>query len=108
MSILFVDSVDRTTDTANNFTYQLGVVNKFDKIALLSASIPNALCNVTSSNNVLYWNDGSARTASVPAGYYNATQLAVAMKTAMDPVGTAGPFTTSFSPTQEDYRLWYQ
>jgi len=94
MSILYVD---RTTGTANSFTYQLGVLSKFDKIALLSASIPNTTYNVTATNNTIYWNDGSARTATVSAGYYNATELAVAMKTAMDAVGTAGPFTVSFS-----------
>jgi len=98
MSILYIDSADRTTGSANNFTYQLGVLSKFDKIALLAASIPNTLYNVTAVNNTIYWNDGSARTATVPAGYYNATELAIAMNTAMDLVGTAGPFTVTFSP----------
>jgi hypothetical protein len=96
---LVINSRDRdfSTDSSDAFKIQLSQSIKASKVSLKSADIPNTAYNVTSSNNVIYFNDGTNRTAVVTPGNYTATTLKAAVDSAFAVSGTALTITYNYS-----------
>lgn len=55
----------------------------------------NTFWNVNSTNNVIYFNDGSAKTATITPGFYTASTLVTAVAAALNVVGTGFSCTLS-------------
>lgn len=88
--ILLLDSRDRinpTTTESNNCTLRIEpAVGGFDKIELLNFTIPNIQYNIDSTNNLIYFDDGSALTAALTSGAYNYISLPIEIKTQLEAV----------------------
>jgi hypothetical protein len=65
--------------------------------ALINGFITNSNYTIDSSTNVLRFNDGSVRSATITAGYYSGNTIAAAVQTALAASGTGLTFTVSFS-----------
>jgi hypothetical protein len=96
---LVINSRDRdySSQTSNNFTVQLTRPIKATTVKLDAVDIPNTIYNVNSSNNVIYFNDGTNRTATVTPGNYTAQTLKTAVDAAFAASGTALTITYSYS-----------
>lgn len=88
--LLVIDSRDRVSGMPENFQIQMHRGYFYDKIELLSASIPLAGYNVNANNNVIYWTSSvdGAKSASITSGYYDTTTLPSAVSAAMNAAGT--------------------
>lgn len=98
-NLLVISSKDRMnqSDTSSSFTVQFNEAIRFDKLAFVGAYIPNTIYNITSSNNLVYFNDGANRIATIPSGNYDVSTLSSAIQTQMNSV-SALTFTVSYSP----------
>lgn len=97
---VIIDSANRDSDSVSECDFKFTLerpLYEIMKIRLDYCSIPNAAKNITSSNNSISFNDGSVRTASVSAGFYNITQLCSALGTAMTNAGGGGNFTVTYN-----------
>lgn len=72
---------------------------------MISASIPNSLYNVTSSNNTIYWTRGGAFSASIPSGAYDVYTLTALLAAAMDAADPGATYTVSYQPVVPDMKL---
>jgi hypothetical protein len=99
MSEFLVESRNRNFGTATDFQIQLRRPLRAKEVALLQANIPNTVYNVSSSNNLIRFNDGSARIATVAPGIYTAFSLKGAVETAFVASGTSLTFTFTYVPS---------
>lgn len=97
---LLVDSEKRdnyeTTDAAN-CTVGLRNILEEGYYALINGFITNTVYTVDSSSNVLRFNDGTVRSATITPGYYSASTISAAVETALNASGTSQTFAVSFS-----------
>lgn len=91
------DRVNYSSTTASQFACQLLRSIAFDELELLYAQIPNTIYNITSSNNVIYFNDGANVSATITPGSYTISSLTSAIATAM----------TSASSSAKTYTVTY-
>jgi hypothetical protein len=96
---LLIQSKDRIVGTPDNFSIKIPPIEDLKTVNLLSASIPNTLYNVTSTNNTIYWNRGGALSATLAPGAYDSATLSAALKTAMDTADGVQTYTITFSET---------
>jgi hypothetical protein len=81
----------RTADADNNFRVDFPRFTKVTKIELMSVEIPNRLYDIDATSNAIDFTITSTTyAATVPAGIYNGTELAVAMNVAMDALSVPG------------------
>lgn len=98
MGLIKLSSAQRKSGTYSNFLLPLGGIKLSGKYVLRTAYIPNSSYNINSSNNQLYFTISStAKTASIPVGYYDQLTLPSAVQTAMNAVSSG--FTVSFNAT---------
>ena len=86
---LLLDSRDRltTSPSTSDCTFQLQpALNSCIQVDLVSFSLPNSQYNVNASNNIIYFNDGSNKQASLPIGNTDLSTLLTNIKTAMQSV----------------------
>lgn len=86
---LLLDSRDRTATSASSTdcVFQLNPgINGCTSVELLSLSFPNTQYNLNSLNNIIYFNDGAPKVATIPPGNYDITAFLLAIKTAMEAV----------------------
>ncbi len=97
---LLLDSRDQQVSgsaTEDCFFYlQYGGLFGVSSVELLNFSLPLTMYNINSRNNVIYFNDGSARSFAIPPGNYTMTNLLVMIKAVMEAVSTI-TFTVTFS-----------
>ena len=89
--ILVLDSKDRFNyDLSNSNDCRLTIepsIRQFNKIELLSFSMPLTQYNITETNNQVYFNvDGNDYTAELTVGSYNACNLPQELKRAMEDI----------------------
>ena len=101
-------SIDRTrtysnnveTDSSSNFSLQVSPpLNGNYRVSNLT--LPNTIYNITSSNNTIYiYQSSTAYQTTLPAGMYNASNIADAVATALNAIdGVSGTFSASYSTT---------
>ena len=101
MDYLFICSSDLVSGTTDRALYdlQFRIENK-RKASLMQFSCPNVFYNVTASNNILKFNDGTANwTVQVLPGAYSLTNLLSAIETALNGSGTSLTFTVTADAT---------
>lgn len=89
--ILVLDSRDRINKQiteSNSCTLRIEpAIGGFDKIELLSFSVPNIQYNIDNSNNKVYFTDGVTDwTATLTSAAYNYITLPIALKDVMDTI----------------------
>jgi hypothetical protein len=94
---LLIQSADRVSGTTDDFVVKIPPLTDVGQIGLLSASIPNTLYNIT-TNNTIYWTQGTDLSAVIPAGAYSVTDLCLALATAMDAAAGVETYQVSYSP----------
>lgn len=98
--LIRISSEDRYTG-GNPSNFQIlapSVVSGKKHFELVSCSIPLNLYNVSSLNNTISYNDGSARAVAVNPGYYTTTSLLSALVTAMNALG-GGTYSAVYNDT---------
>lgn len=96
---LTIDSQDRLYGTSSNFTVQLPLALRNVKRAkLLSCQIPNATYNIDTTNNILYFNDGTNKSVTIPPGCYTINNLPSTLTTLLNAASSI-VFTISISQT---------
>lgn len=98
---LLLDSRDNNNygATSSDCMFHLGNgqdFNEVNSVELLSFNCPLTMYNVNSSNNTIYFNDGSARSVVLPPSNYDVYALIAAIKVAMESV-SALTFTVTYS-----------
>lgn len=72
--LLFINSADRTSNSASSSDFEIEFFHRelrFSRFRVRKVVIPKTIYNVDSSNNVVYFNDGSAKTATLTNGSYS-------------------------------------
>lgn len=94
---VYINSADRTSGTSSsNFTITFPYDIEFAEVRLVSARIPHTWYNVNDGNNHIDFDEGGGElNATVTAGQYTTTQLAAAVKTALEAAG-ALTYTVTF------------
>jgi phage anti-repressor protein len=106
---LIVDSRDRDTDAyPNPNNYQIDFNEHYHDILsveLVSAIVPKSQYVINSSNNTIYFDEGSGvLTATIAVGNYTSSELATEIKTAMDLVG-AKTYTVTVDSKTDKYTI---
>ena len=97
---LIVNSEDRVSGTSADFRISLRSAYHAGKIRLVAAQMPNHIYTIRSGiNDTIYFNDGSARTASLTPGFYTIDTLLVECKTQLDASPSSLVFALSKSNT---------
>lgn len=97
-SHLVIQSADRLSGTASEFRVQIPTFAGYGVVALLSASIPNTLYNITVVNNLVYWTRAAVPySATIPNGAYSVTDLLTALPAAMNNVDTGGVYSATYN-----------
>jgi hypothetical protein len=104
---LTINSQDRTLNSISSTDFYVDIIPAItyaSKFQLISAIIPNTTYNISSSNNVLNWQEASTTNyqAVIVPGSYSAVSLATAIAAAMNAVGTV---TYSASYNQTTYKM---
>jgi hypothetical protein len=99
---LLINSDERDDSRYPNVNnYQLNIPDHLygvQKIQLMKASFPTSLELINNNNNELRFNINSTDyTAAITNGYYNGTELATAIQTAMNAAGSGETFVVTFS-----------
>ena len=93
-----VRSKDRKEGSNSSF-----IVNLTDplpngkEIIFTDVILPNLFYNIDSTNNVIVFNDGSARTATIPPSYYSNSSLLTALASAMTVASGVTLFTAAYN-----------
>ena len=85
--IFYVNSKNRITGTDSSFTYAFNVdpVPGFDKVVMLSCSIPKSYYLVQTGSNTFTLQEGtSTATITIPQGNYSRASLAITLKAALN------------------------
>ena len=84
---LRIDSRNRSGiyDTPSNFTIDLPMAVKCDKVTLVEACIPNSYYNITTSNNSIFV---GGTPYAIPPGSYNLQQLFTAFQTTIPSISS--------------------
>lgn len=99
-TLVLVNSADRVTGTATNFRVLLkDPIKSAKSVELLQALIPNTAYNITTDNNVINFNDGAAKSATIPVGGYSAASLATQIASSLTTASGVITFSCSFSTT---------
>jgi len=72
--LLFINSADRTSNSASSTDFEIEFFHRelrFSRFRVRKIVIPKTVYNVDSSNNTVYFNDGTAKTASLTHGSYS-------------------------------------
>ncbi len=97
---IIIQTVNRTvsTDDPSNCALALNV-NLSGKYHVKSLTLCNSMYNIDSTNNtILFYENATAKSATITAGFYTSTNIAAAVKTALDTAsGGHNTFTVSYS-----------
>lgn len=85
------------TSDAGDCSITMRTILEEGQYALINGFITNSVYTFDSATNVLRFNDGTTRSATITIGYYSASTIAAAVQTAMNDSGTAQTFTVTFS-----------
>lgn len=86
---LVLNSRNRTSYSTNSHDFDIKVQTPVDGVyQIVTCSIPNTFYNINAYNNLIYFNDGSAKTATITPGIYSSSDITTAIKTAMDDQST--------------------
>lgn len=96
---LLVESSKRISGSAQDYTIQIPAVQHATRVSLISASIPNTLYNITTSNNTIYWTRAGAKTTTISPGAYSVSALVVALAAAMEAADNTETYNVSYSAT---------
>src|SRR4051794_41009296 len=97
-SHLVIQSADRQTGTASEFRVQIPTFSTSGAVALLSASIPNTLYNVYTTNDYISWSRASTDYyVQVPHGGYGVTDLLPVIEASMNGIDAGGSYTATYS-----------
>lgn len=98
--IVTINSQDRSSSTANDFTIPVIMPPTVKKVRLLEVSVWMTMFVINSSNNILSWreNSGSILSATIPIGNYTPSTLTTQLKSLMDPLAT-NTYTITYNPT---------
>lgn len=96
---LLIDSRDRISGSSHDFKIQLKpALTSVKSIKLLSVGLPLTNYIVDSTNNKIYFNDGTTDfTATLSNGVYDSDSILSAIKTAMEATGYGGVITVTYS-----------
>lgn len=85
MSLLIIDSAERIPGSVSSTDFMVTIPIAVDAEAfeLVCARIPNTFYNITALNNTLRFNDGVAKSITVPNGSYTPASLCAAIQTAL-------------------------
>lgn len=85
-------SKDRTSLSTSSSDFKIQLINPINgTYELVSAAIPNTIYTFdddNDTNKIYFFDGGSNKTASIAEGIYNSTEIAAAIKTAMDAAGS--------------------
>ena len=96
-----ISSSDRSasSSSSSDFTVPISIVIPKGTYSLEYVLLPNGVYNVNSTNNKIYFNDGSNKTATITSGFYTTSSLPTAVKTAMDTAsGGTQTYTITINP----------
>ena len=99
---LLLSSQDRVSESTSSSDYYLNLVEPISgSYQLQHILIPNSFYSIVAGeNDVIYFYDGSNRTATLTAGVYTTTTLIAEIDTQMDSAG-ANAHTTTYSATTQ-------
>ena len=94
---ILIKSSDRASGSSHDFKFNSHSILD-GKYLIKNILIPNAMYNVTSSNNTfILYEDSSNKTITIPSGNYNVTTLAAALQTAFNAVSSGyNTFTVTY------------
>lgn len=105
-SHLVIQSADRLTGTASDFRVQIPTFTRCGAVALLSASIPNTLYNVYSTNDYISWHrSGVDYSVQILHGAYGITDLLTMLETQMNDTDAGGIYSASYSTVTMKLRI---
>jgi len=110
-----IESSQRSSGTSTNFTYQLDKsLVDIARYSVELVTIDTTIYNITSGNNIIFFNDGSNRQATIPPGLYNGFDLATAVGTTMNNVNagysasySVNTFALTITHTSLDFTLQF-
>lgn len=99
---LLINSQDRVSGVAHSFkAYIKPSLDAFKKVELYNVTLPNTIYNITSTNNIIYFSEGSTPlTAIITSGAYNSSTIVAAIGSAMTSASVNSyTYTTTFNST---------
>lgn len=94
---LLIDSKDRIQGTSHNFQIQLKPgIEPITSVSLCAVSLPLTNYIINSSNQNIYFDDGTAYVAQISEGVYDYITILLAIKTAMEATAYAGVITAVY------------
>jgi hypothetical protein len=95
---IIIDSKDRASYSTGSHDFYIELKELCEgRYKVQYVYIPNTFYNITASNCVFYFNDGTDRNCSIAAGNYTASNLATALTTALNASGTSITFAVTYS-----------
>lgn len=96
---ILIDSRNRTlpTDTSSNFKVKLDTPLTIKRVALSKCMIPNTIYNINSGNNIIGFNDGSNKTATITPGMYTTSSIKGAIESALNTASGTLTFTYTYN-----------
>lgn len=96
---ILIDSRDRQFESeTGNCKFHLPIgLNGVRSIDLLSANIPLTMYNVNANNNIIYFDDGTPLTATIPVGNYDVFDLVSTIEAQLNASPSALIFVVTYS-----------
>ena len=107
-SYIVIDSRDRihSYETSSNFTVQFNPsLRGMKTLKVKSITIPLCNYNIDSTNNLIYFSDGTNYIATIPEGIYDNSTILGAIKVSMEATAYAGIITASYDLTSHKYSI---
>jgi len=96
--IVVISSADQLVAAKTDFRYTLPAIITASSFKIASIHVPNVPYNVvTGRNDACTFDDGSARSVTVPAGFYTLTELLTTLQTLINAIPPTGVYTLSYS-----------
>lgn len=93
-----IDSRSRISGDSHNYAVNISPsLSKIKSAELVSVSIPQTNYIITSSNNKIYFTDGTSYTATITEGIYDYITILPEIKTKMEATAYAGTITLTYN-----------
>lgn len=104
-NLLLINSKDRASHSTSSTDFEIELKYPIEGMyQIQSCVIPNTFYNITSLNNVIYFNDGGSKSATLDPGIYDISDLTAAIKSKMDAASTI-TFTVTLGSTSHKLNI---
>lgn len=103
---LLIDSKDRVDGLSHSFAIQMRPgLKPIKSVRLLAISVPLTNYIVDTTNQNIYFNDGTDRIGVIPPGVYDSYSILAVIASAMESSGYTGTITVTYSQTTFNYTI---